>query len=400
MVEQQLTFADLVKAGDMTFGDGYRTKKSELGKPGLPILRVAEVHDGAIRPEFADYVSDAYRAAMGAKVSRWGDIVLTTKGTVGRVTIIPTGSPEFVYSPQVCFFRVTEGARLESKYLHYWFKSSEFWGQASSRKSQTDMADYLNLSDIRSLSITVPDRRQQHAIVDILGALDDKIAVNEHTAATVDSLVSSMYKLAVSDEHAKQVPLGDVAAVNERSVGPAPEGSLRYVDISSVSVGAYEWPERISWSNAPGRARRKASVGDTIWSTVRPNRRSHALILDDDPELTFSSGLAVLSPRSVGPALFYEATRTADFQGYLESVAEGSAYPAVHANRFKEAPITLPPHEKWEAFEKVAMILRLRAHQGVVESRTLARLRDTLLPQLMSGKLRVCDAEKIVEDAL
>ncbi|QTR06366.1 hypothetical protein J7S33_24140, partial [Saccharothrix algeriensis] len=61
---------------------------------------------------------------MGAKVSRWGDIVLTTKGTVGRVTIIPTGSPEFVYSPQVCFFRVTEGARLESKYLHYWFKSS------------------------------------------------------------------------------------------------------------------------------------------------------------------------------------------------------------------------------------------------------------------------------------
>ncbi|QTR06365.1 restriction endonuclease subunit S, partial [Saccharothrix algeriensis] len=50
---------------------------------------------------------------------------------------------------------------------------------ASSRKSQTDMADYLNLSDIRSLSITVPDRRQQHAIVDILGALDDKIAVNE-----------------------------------------------------------------------------------------------------------------------------------------------------------------------------------------------------------------------------
>jgi type I restriction enzyme S subunit len=46
------------------------------------------------------------------------------------------------------------------------------------------------------------------------------------------------------------------------------------------------------------------------------------------------------------------------------------------------------------------MQLRLRAHQAAVESRTLAALRDTLLPQLMSGKLRVRDAERIVEDAV
>lgn len=45
------------------------------------------------------------------------------------------------------------------------------------------------------------------------------------------------------------------------------------------------------------------------------------------------------------------------------------------------------------------MALRLRAHRASVESRTLAALRDTLLPQLMSGRIRVKDAEKIVEDA-
>ena len=80
-------------------------------------------------------------------------------------------------------------------------------------------------------------------------------------------------------------------------------------------------------------------------------------------------------------------------------MAEGSAYPAVNSSKFLEAPVTIPPEEEVEAFEGTAMALRNRVHQATVESRTLAKLRDTLLPQLMSGKLRVKDAEKLVEDA-
>ncbi|KOV24941.1 hypothetical protein ADK60_23210 [Streptomyces sp. XY431] len=84
----------------------------------------------------------------------------------------------------------------------------------------------------------------------------------------------------------------------------------------------------------------------------------------------------------------------------MESVAEGSAYPAVRADRFASAPVLLPPKDVREEFERSAMNLRHRAHQAAVESRTLAVLRDTLLPQLMSGMLRVHDAEQIVEDAV
>ncbi|MGA4943926.1 restriction endonuclease subunit S [Streptomyces cinereoruber] len=257
----------------------------------------------------------------------------------------------------------------------------------------------LTQASMNSIKVALPDRGQQDAIVELLGALDDKIAVNERIAATTDQLVSSMFSVLLGGAPpVEEGRLGDVATVNSRSVKPAREGSVRYVDISAVGTGSYAWPDRIAWSDAPGRARRLAPVGSTIWSTVRPNRRSHALVLDTDDDLVFSTGLAVLTPVSVGPAFLYEATRTPEFQTYLEGVAEGSAYPAVRAERFKGAPLPLPEATAREEFEEAAMALRRRAHLAAVESRTLASLRDTLLPQLMSGRLCVRDAEKIVED--
>ena len=62
----------------------------------------------------------------------------------------------FVYSPQLCYFRVLAGFRLPNSYIYFWLRSSDFWQQAETRKSQTDMADYLSLTDIRKLTIPMP----------------------------------------------------------------------------------------------------------------------------------------------------------------------------------------------------------------------------------------------------
>jgi type I restriction enzyme S subunit len=113
-----------------------------------------------------------------------------------------------------------------------------------------------------------------------------------------------------------------------------------------------------------------------------------------------STGFAVLTPIKVGPAFLYEVTKRDAFVQYLESVAEGSAYPAVRAERFEQAVIPLPSPERLAEFEAIAMPLRRRAHSAEVESRTLAALRDELLPKLLSGEIRARDAEKVVEDVM
>jgi type I restriction enzyme, S subunit len=150
------TLAELAAKKTLSFGDGYRTKRSEHGQPGLPILRVAEVMNGRIEPDFVDFVADSYRSAMGGKVSQAGDVILTSKGTVGRVAAITAKDPAFVYSPQLCYFRVLANSPLPSSYIYFWLRSSDFWQQAKTRKSQTDMADYLSLTDIRKLTIPIP----------------------------------------------------------------------------------------------------------------------------------------------------------------------------------------------------------------------------------------------------
>lgn len=105
----------------------------------------------------------------------------------------------------------------------------------------------------------------------------------------------------------------------------------------------------------------------------------------------------MLTPSKVGFAYLYEVTRRPEFVAYLESVAEGSAYPAVRAERFLDAPVPMLSTTRREEFEREASPLRESVAAGSRENRLLAQLRDTLLPELMSGRLRVKDAERIVE---
>ncbi|GAA3450545.1 restriction endonuclease subunit S [Dactylosporangium matsuzakiense] len=391
------TFSKLVSEQMIEIGAG-RPRTVSLNGHDLPVLRVADVLDGRI--ESAPHAHTSRQDVNGeeSKVSRPGDIVLTTKGTVGRVALMPADGPVFAYSPQLCYFRPVANGPLRSRFLYYWFKSTEFWIQAEALKGQTDMADFLSLGDIQLMHICIPSVDRQDAVAGVLGALDDKIAANNRIARLVDDLLSERF--ASIGACAPVGRLSDVASVNVATTRPQPGGQLRYLDISAVSIGSYEMPPLMSWDEAPGRARRVVKPGDTVWSTVRPNRRSHALILDRAEGLIASTGLAVISPASGRIASVYESTRTDGFVSYLDSVAEGSAYPAVRAEKFLDAPVPHLPPESWDEFESLAFPMRERAAAAMRENRALTATRDELLPLLMSGRIRVRDAEKIMEEVV
>jgi len=93
----------------------------------------------------------------------------------------------------------------------------------------------------------------------------------------------------------------------------------------------------------------------------------------------------------------YNATTTEDFTEYLTAHAEGSAYPAVRPESFENAPLVVPTADILKAFETVVAPWLAQVAHNLGESRTLAALRDTLLPKLLSGELRVKSAEKLAE---
>lgn len=169
---------DLIRDGALLINDGYRAKNSELSNTGLPFARAGNI-DGGFHFEDAARVPPDTLARVGLKRSRPGDVVFTSKGTVGRFAFVREGTPEFVYSPQLCFWRSGDETRIHPRWLYYWMNGREFYRQFKGVAGQTDMAEYVSLRDQRAMKITLSPLPEQKAIAGVLGALDDKIEVNK-----------------------------------------------------------------------------------------------------------------------------------------------------------------------------------------------------------------------------
>src|SRR5690242_9798192 len=96
--------AELIERGVLVINDGYRAKNSELSSRGLPFARGGNI-DGGFHFDGADRFPEENLDRVGEKVSRPGDAVFTSKGTVGRFGYVAADTPRFVYSPQLCFWR-------------------------------------------------------------------------------------------------------------------------------------------------------------------------------------------------------------------------------------------------------------------------------------------------------
>jgi type I restriction enzyme S subunit len=387
----------LDEIAELQVGFAFKSAGFSGGDQDVRLLRGDNIGQGVLRWENAvrwsadDAVDERY--AMQA-----GDLVIAMdRPWIGAglkfASVTERDLPAWLVQ-RVARLRAKPG--VDQRYLHYLFASRDFTSHILAVQTGTAIP---HVSGPQILSFQCPDHSllEQRAIAEVLGALDDKIAANARLTESIDRLLDARFEGATRG--APQGMLEEIAEVNGITVTPG-QGQIRYIDIASVGVGSYEYPALTDWSSAPGRARRKVSEGDTVWSTVRPNRRSHALVLDAGRNIVASTGLAVITPREEDFAFVYESTRTSQFTTFLESIAEGSAYPAVKAPRFAEAPVPLPSVEQRRAFEALAAPLRRRGHAAAMESRSLARTRDELLPLLMSGKVRVKDAEKIVEGSL
>lgn len=149
-----ISIQGLIDQGILQIGDGYRAKNDELAEPGLPFLRAADLN-GGINTANADVLSEASVARAGAKVSRSGDVAFTSKGTVGRFARVDERTPEFVYSPQICFWRSLDPNRLHPALLYLMTLSPALLTQIEQAAGQTDMAPYVSLQDQRRMVLPV-----------------------------------------------------------------------------------------------------------------------------------------------------------------------------------------------------------------------------------------------------
>lgn len=434
----KITFQQLIDRGLLEISDGYRAKLSELGQGGPIFLRAGHLSDTEIDLEGVERFKGELTQRLASKLSRSQDTVVTTKGnSIGRTAYVTTDLPSFVYSPHLSYWRSLDHEKLVPGFLRYWARGKEFIAQLEGMKLSTDMAPYLSLRDQRRLQICLPSPGVQQGIADVLSALDNKIGLNLRMNRALEAMARAIFKswfvdfdpviakaagrqpIGMSRDSAALFPsrfvdsqegaipagwrvgaLKDIAAVNARAIRSGyPHETIQYVDIASVASGSLIATKEIALKKAPSRAQRLVAHGDTIWSCVRPNRRSYLLIQHPKPNLVVSTGFAVLSPKSNAASFVYLWTTSDEFVDYLTAHAEGSAYPAVRPDSFERASMLVPQESILASFEKTVSFLLEHYHWNQRQSATLASLRDILLPKLLSGEIRLRDAEKAVERA-
>ena len=293
----------------------------------------------------------------------------------------------------------------------------------------------LNEGIIRSFPLSVPPLVEQRAIAHILGTLDDKIELNRRMNETLDAIARALFKSWFVDFDPVRAkvdgrvpvlfrPLADLFpdAVVDTEVGEIPKGWERdtlaafsrlnpeswskmtrpahvlYVDLSNTKWGRIESITTFAQNDAPSRAQRVLRPGDTIVGTVRPGNGSYAFVSDDG--LTGSTGFAVLRPtNSLCAEFVYLAATAADNIGALSRLADGGAYPAVRPEVVAATPVVKPHDSVLAEFSSLARPLLSKLASNDRQSHILAALRDALLPKLISGALRVKDAQQVVEAA-
>jgi len=393
----EMTLGALATAGVLAIGDGYRTRQAELTSDGFRIIRVADVKDGRITLDSPDFVDGAFEKQIGAKVATEGDVLLTTKGTVGRVAIVPKGVSRAVYSPQLCWFRVLNPEVIDGRYLSYWLQSPAFTSQSSHMQGNSDMAPYVSLSDLRSSRITVPLRSEQQGIAEVLGALDDKIASNTALASKIEDLVQARYRTIAPRSRYTGTRFADVAQI---SGGGTP----------STSDASY-WDGKVWWATPTDMT---ALAGPYLDSTSRTITEAG---LEACSSKLFQPGAILMTSRATIGVLAVNIVATAVNQGFIVvqpnderlrwwifhqmraradeflSWANGATFLELSRGNFKQLPFLTPPDGCLDQFAVFAESLHARARAALEENGSLAATRDTLLPHLMSGKLRVRDAE-------
>jgi type I restriction enzyme, S subunit len=294
------------------------------------------------------------------------------------------------------------------------------------------VAERLNLPTIRGLPVALPPFPEQRAIAHILGTLDDKIELNRRMNATLEEMARALFKSwfvdfdpvrakaegrdpglpheiadlfpdGFEESAVGEVPRGwriggldNFAVLNPQSWSKATRPAfINYVDLTNTKWGRIETTVEYAEPDAPSRAQRVLGPGDTIVGTVRPGNGSYAYVTEDG--LTGSTGFAVLRPRKFQYREFvYLAATTRDNIEALAHLADGGAYPAVRPEIVIATQVLCPTDAVLFEFARTASPLLAKMAQNERESRTLAALRDALLPKLISGEVRVGDAKRFV----
>lgn len=409
---------------------GSNLVSADYQPSGVPVIRGQNMGEVWVQGPFA-YVSTAKAESLAQNKARPGDLVFTQRGTLGQVALVPPGPFEEYVVSQSQMKLTVDASKADPRFLYYLFKSSIQLEYIRNSAIHTGVP-HTNLGLLRKTPVRVPSLRNQKEIASVLTSLDERITLLRETNATLEAIAQAMFKSWFVDfdpVRAKmegrapdglEIELASLFSdkLEQSELGPVPHGwTLRPLDqvalyLNGLALQKFP-PSEDDWLPAIKIAQlRKGDTGGA--DRVGGNLKPQYIVNNGDVLFSWSGSLEVeiwcggrgalnqhlfKVTSDKYPKWFYYLWTRHHLERFRQ-IAASKATTMGHIQRshLSDAKALCPPDAVIRQLDLLMAPLIDRGIEIRLQAQTLASLRDTLLPRLISGQLRLPEAENLVAD--
>jgi len=384
---------NIIKAYDycynVTDGTHDSPKQTEFGKY---LITSKHIKDNRIDFESAYKISedDYNKIITRSKVDQW-DIIISMIGAYCGFCCIESSKQTDYAIKNVGLLKV--GNELKCKWLYYYLTSPHGKQQLSKLRSGSSQP-YISLGAIRNLDIPVPNENTMSDIVSVLSSLDSKIELNRRINDNLEQQVQIMFDQHLVNNTATEFcRLSDIANINPKRT-LSKNTKARYIEMSDLPTKG-SFPS--GWKYKEFIGGMKFTNCDTIMARITPcleNGKVAYINFLDKGEVAFgSTEYIVISTKGLySPEWFYFLTRNKTFVDYsIKHMNGSSGRQRVSGESIGDFQLPLFSKDSLKPIFSMAESALKIITRNSLENIELSAIRDSILPKLMSGELKVND---------
>ena len=394
---------------------------AEYVDTGVPFLRSQNVESLRINNNDLKFITSEFHQRLRKSRLTPGDVVIVRTGKPGACAVIPRWLNEANCSDLVI---IRCGERLDNRFVAYYVNTVARDHVAAHLVGAVQQ--HFNVGSARTMRINLPPLREQKAIAAVLGALDDKIELNRRMNATLEAMARALFQSWFVDfdpVRAKldgRQPTGLDSATaalfpnefEDSELGPIPKGwtaqglpdvvevnprrTLKagvvapYLDMKNLPTQGHSAEEVVDREFTSGT---KFQNGDTLLARITPclenGKTGYVDFLEDDQIGWGSTEYIVLAPKPPLPPQFgYLLARSDTLRSHaIQNMTGTSGRQRVPSECFTTFLLAVPPPAISHRVDELTGPLMAKIKANAIESRTLATIRNALLPKLLSGQL-------------
>ena len=359
-------------------------------------IRTPDIKNGRLLYEQANRVSaETYELWTKRGIPEAGDIILAREAPVGEVGWIDKDH-KICLGQRTVLIKI-RSSQIEKKYLLYSFVSPKFKDYLNELSGGSVVA-HLNMKDIRALEFSFPPLPEQKAIASVLSSLDDKIDLLHRQNKTLEAMAETLFRqwfIEEAKEDWGEVKLGDLCGIITKGTTPKQftESGVNFIKAESLTdTGSFIRSKFASVSNEihEGVLKRSILKIDDVLFSIAGTIGRVAKVTEDILPANTNQALAILRPnRGVNSDLIYCILKSVHFQELADGKIVHAVQPNLSLGEISNTCIRLPSESVLKAFTNQVSTYFDKKHANTKQIQTLENLRDTLLPKLMSGEVRV-----------